>query len=126
METVAFEDTFTSLNTTRWDPSSMSGMDHCTGLAPAGPSTCTVMLPSMVMLNATFSSINNLVSGTGLALRASQSPCSAAKGDPLVDGSPSQCCAGNGANAYCASWAGAHLVSNGCILYGVLELVRDA
>jgi len=114
MEAVAFEDTFSSLNTTRWDPSSMSGQDHCQGLAPAGPSTCTAMLPSMVMVNKTFNTINPLLSGTGLALRASQQPCSTVKGSS----NPAQCCSGS----TCAAWAGAHLVSQGCILYGVLEL----
>ena len=160
MEAVAFEDTFATLNTTRWDPSTMSGarlsqqggsatpappapprlpspaeadgpprrslahsqhapllragQDHCQGLAPAGPSTCTQMLPQMVMINKTFSTINPLILGTGLALRASQQPCSTVKGST----SPSQCCSG----ATCAAWAGAHLMSNGCVLYGVLEL----
>ena len=121
METVAFEDLFGALNTSRWDPSSMSGMDHCTGLAPAGPSTCTAMLPSMIQLGSTFSNFNPTIIGTGLTMRASQIPCSASA-NPSIDGPASQCCAGSGAGAYCASWAGAHLVSLGCVLYGSIEI----
>jgi len=96
-------------------------MDHCTGLAPAGPSTCTAMLPSMVQLGGNFSVYNPTILGSGLTLRASQIPCSTS-GNPAVDGPPEQCCAGTGDRRYCASWAGAHLVSLGCILYGTLEL----
>jgi hypothetical protein len=115
----AFEETFTSpvLNYSRWDPSQLSGLDHCTGLAPAGAGPCTAMLPSMVILNAPFASYNPSLSGNGLVLRASQSPCSTVKQNS-ADGAPSQCCSGS----TCAAWAGAHLVSQGCILYGVLEL----
>jgi hypothetical protein len=114
----AFEETFTGpLNVSRWDPSQMSGLDHCTGLAPAGAGPCTAMLPSMVILNANFTTYNPALTGSGLVLRASQAPCSALKYNAR-DGPASQCCAGS----TCAAWAGAHLVSQGCILYGVLEL----
>ena len=76
------------------------------------------MLPSMVQLGASFSAINPAWTGTGMLLRASQKPCSTTVGNAAVDGPPSQCCSGS----VCAAWAGAHLVSQGCILYGVFEL----
>jgi hypothetical protein len=50
--------------------------------------------------------------GTGAILTLSQDPCN----DPA---NPGACCNRKG---NCAYWAGAHLVSAGCIHYGVLEL----
>jgi len=118
----AFEESFTGpLNVTRWDPSSMSGQDHCVGLAPAGSGPCTAMLPNMVVLNANFTTYNAALQGSGLVMRASQKPCSTVKQN-ASDGSPSQCCTTNSNGQTCAAWAGSHLVSQGCILYGVLEL----
>ena len=74
----------------------------------------------MVILNASFGTYNPALAnyGNGLVLRASQKPCSTVKQN-AADGPPSQCCNNNNV---CAAWAGAHLVSQGCILYGVLEL----
>ena len=50
----AFEETFSSpvLNTTRWLPDSMQGQDHCTGLPPAGTTTCTQMCVPRTLLAA--------------------------------------------------------------------------
>ncbi len=47
----------------------------------------------------------------GLVLALSQTPCMGATNQA--------CCSAGGV---CANWAGAHLVSAGCILFGVLEL----
>jgi hypothetical protein len=46
----------------------------------------------------------------GLIMSLSQSPC---------NGGNAQCCNSAG---ICANWAGAHLVSAGCVQFGVLEL----
>ena len=51
--------------------------------------------------------------GTGAVLTLSQTPCN----NPA---NPGACC--NSKGTICANWAGAHLVSAGCIQYGVLEL----
>lgn len=82
------------------------------------------MLPDMLMLNTPFSLYNSNLTGSGLVMRASQSPCASmlSKGN-LADQSPAtpgtgRCCS----NGICSSWAGAHLVSNGCFLYGAHSL----
>ena len=51
--------------------------------------------------------------GVGAVLTLSQAPCN----DP---NNPGACC--NSKNTTCAAWAGAHLVSAGCIQWGVLEI----
>ena len=130
----AFEETFTNptLNTTRWIATELDGQEHCiganptqrllraesafvgadsrsfprAGLPPAGNTTCTMMMGSMVKLNATLPN----GAGYGAQLTLSQRPCS--------DGV--SCC--NTKRTICAKWAGAHLVSAGCIQYGVLEV----
>ena len=51
--------------------------------------------------------------GVGAILTLSQNPCN----DPT---NPTACC--NSKGTTCAKWAGAHLVSAGCIQYGILEL----
>ena len=67
-----------------------------------------MMMNNMVQLGAT------LPDGSkGAILTLSQSPCN----DPT---NPGACC--NAKGSICAAWAGAHLVSAGCIQYGVLEL----
>ena len=53
----------------------------------------------------------SLGGGVGAILTLSQNPCLA---------NPGVCC--NSKNTTCANWAGAHLVSAGCIQYGILEL----
>ena len=47
----------------------------------------------------------------GAIFTLSQTPCATG----------TACCSGSGASAVCANWAGAHLSSNGCIQYGILE-----
>ena len=103
-----FEETFNSplLNTTRWLAEELDGQEHCVGLPPSGPTTCTMMMASQVKLNAT------LPDGSkGAILALSQDPCTA---------NPASCA--NAKGTIQAYWAGAHLVSAGCIQYGVLEL----
>jgi len=103
----AFEETFTSpvLNYTRWLPDELNGQEHCVGLPPSGPSTCTMMMASQVQLASTFAD-----GSKGATLTLSQDPCVA---------NPASCCSASGT---CAYWAGAHLVSAGCIQWGVLEI----
>ena len=103
----AFEETFTSptLNTTRWIATELDGQEHCIGLPPAGNTTCTMMMGSMVQLNSTLPG-----GGYGATLTLSQTPCNGGYA----------CC--NTKRTTCAKWAGAHLVSAGCIQYGVLEV----
>jgi hypothetical protein len=67
-----------------------------------------MMMSSQVALAQTMPAY--LGGGTGAILTLSQAPC--------ADGV--SCC--NSKNTTCAKWAGAHLVSAGCIQYGVLEL----
>ena len=50
--------------------------------------------------------------GIGAILTLSQDPCAANGG--------TACC--NAKGTICAKWAGAHMVSAGCIQYGVLEV----
>ena len=85
--------------------SELDGQEHCVGLPPAGNTTCTMMMSNMVKLNASLPG-----GGYGAALTLSQTPC--------ADGV--SCC--NTKRTICAKWAGAHLVSAGCIQYGVLEV----
>ena len=105
----AFEETFTAptLNTTRWLASELDGQEHCLGLPPAGNTTCTMMMSSMIKLNAALPA--NAGGGNGAILTLSQTPCVG-----------NACC--NAKGTICAKWAGAHLVSAGCIQYGVLEV----
>ena len=104
----AFEETFASpvLNITRWLPDELDGQEHCLGLPPSGPTTCTQMMSSQIQLAAPLPG-----GGVGGILTLSQTPCLA---------NPAACC--NSKGTTCAKWAGAHLVSAGCIQYGVLEL----
>jgi hypothetical protein len=67
-----------------------------------GPSFCTFAEPSLAQFGAALPG-----GGTGLAMELSQAPCV----------NTQLCCA----NGVCANWAGAHLVSNGCLLYGTVE-----
>ena len=112
----AFEETFSlpTLNVTRWDPSSLSGTDHCVGLPPAGPQFCTAMLPSQFNLGAQLPgyTTSSGAPAYGAQLTLSQKPCTI--------GSPA--CVWNSTSGAQAYWAGAHLVSNGCVQYGVLEM----
>jgi hypothetical protein len=96
------------LNFTRWLPEELDGLEQCSGLPPAGPTTCTMMMSSQVQLAQTMPAY--LGGGTGAILTLSQSPCA----------TPGACC--NSKNTTCAYWAGAHLVSAGCIQYGILEI----
>jgi len=107
----AFEETFTSsvLNTTRWIPSELDGQEHCLGLPPSGPTTCTMMSRNNVMLGQPYPA--SLGGGVGAVLKLTQSQCVA---------NPASCC--NSKGTICTNWTGAHLVSAGCIQYGVLEL----
>jgi hypothetical protein len=77
---------------------------------PAGNTTCTMMMSSQVQLAQNMPP--ELGGGTGAILTLSQDPCN----NPS---NPGACCNRKG---NCAYWAGAHLVSAGCIQYGVLEL----
>ena len=108
----AFEETFSStvLNVTRWMPTQLDGQEHCVGLAPSGPQTCTMMLGSQVKLAQPFPAYLGDTKSRGAILSLSQAPCRSSKA----------CC--NGKNTTCANWAGSHLVSAGCIQYGVLEI----
>ncbi len=108
----AFEETFSSsvLNFTRWLPDELDGQEHCVGLPPAGNTTCTMMMSQQVQLAQQMPV--QLGGGTGAILKLSQGPCN----NPA---NPTACCNSKG---NCAKWAGAHLVSAGCIQYGVLEL----
>jgi hypothetical protein len=109
----AFEETFTSpiLNFTRWLPGELDGQEHCVGLPPSGATTCTMMMSQQVQLNQPMPG-----GGRGAILSLSQSPCynAANPSKPLA-----ACCSKSGT---CANWAGAHLVSAGCIQWGVLEI----
>ena len=109
----AFEETFTSpvMNFTRWLPDELDGQEHCVGLPPSGPGTCTMMMTQQVQLNSPMPG-----GGRGATLTLSQSPCynAANPQQPLA-----ACCSKTGT---CAYWAGAHLVSAGCIQWGVLEI----
>jgi hypothetical protein len=67
-----------------------------------------MMLPSQFSLGSAFPPSTG--GGTGATLTLSQAPC--------ADGVT--CC--NKAGSVCAAWAGAHLISAGCIQYGVLEM----
>lgn len=93
------------LNLTRWLPDELDGQEHCVGLPPSGPSTCTMMMSRQVQLGSTFAD-----GSKGATLSLSQDPCTA---------NPASCCSSGGT---CAYWAGAHLVSAGCIQWGVLEI----
>jgi hypothetical protein len=106
----AFEETFSSptLNFTRWLHEELDGQEHCIGLPPAGNATCTMMMSQQVKLASALPG-----GGTGAVLTLSQSPCN----DPS---NPGACC--NAKRTTCAKWAGAHLVSAGCIQWGVLEI----
>ena len=108
----AFEDTFSStvLNVTRWMPDQLDGQEHCVGLAPSGPQTCTMMLGSQVKLAQPFPAYLGDTKSRGAILTLSQAPCLNSR----------TCCNSKGNN--CANWAGSHLVSAGCIQYGVLEI----
>ena len=111
----AFEETFSSpvLNTTRWLPDELDGQEHCLGLPPSGPQTCTMMLGSQVKLAQPFPAYTGDTTSRGAILTLSQGPCN----DPA---NPYACC--NSKRTLCASWAGSHLVSAGCIQWGVLEI----
>ena len=107
---------------------------HCPvpgAVGAANAATCTAVIQSQHTLGTP---LPNYPGGAlGLIMTLSQTPCSG------VQNSANPCCvcgpaggasavgAANalgctGGNAlYCANWAGAHLSSNGCILYGVLE-----
>ena len=106
----AFEETFSSptLNFTRWLQEELDGQEHCIGLPPAGNTTCTMMMAQQVKLAAPLPG-----GGVGAVLSLSQAPCN----NPA---NPGACC--NSKNTTCAQWAGAHLVSAGCIQWGVLEI----
>ena len=99
------------LNFTRWLPDELDGQEHCVGLPPSGPGTCTMMMSQQVQLNQPMPG-----GGRGAILSLSQTPCynSANPSQPLP-----ACCSKSGT---CAYWAGAHLVSAGCIQWGVLEI----
>ena len=96
------------LNFTRWLPEELDGQEHCIGLPPSGNTTCTMMMSQQVKLASALPG-----GGTGAVLTLSQSPCN----DPS---NPGACC--NAKGTTCAKWAGAHLVSAGCIQWGVLEI----
>ncbi len=68
-----------------------------------------MMMSRQVQLAQTFPA--SIGGGTGAILTLSQDPCVA---------NPASCC--NSKGTTCAFWAGAHLVSAGCIQYGVLEI----
>ena len=99
------------LNFTRWLPDELDGQEHCVGLPPSGNTTCTMMMTQQVQLNQPMPG-----GGRGAILSLSQSPCynAANPSQPLA-----ACCSKTGT---CANWAGAHLVSAGCIQWGVLEI----
>ena len=67
-----------------------------------------MMMSNMVQLGATLPD-----NSKGAILTLSRAPCN----NPAA---PGACC--NAKGTICAAWAGAHLVSAGCIQYGVLEL----
>ena len=98
------------LNFTRWLPDELDGQEHCVGLPPSGNTTCTMMMSKQIKLAAALPG-----GGTGAVLTLSQAPCN----DP---NNPTACCNSKRAGATCAFWAGAHLVSAGCIQWGVLEI----
>ena len=96
------------LNTTRWMSISATAVDHCPtpgAVGAANAATCTAMLPSQFQFAVPLP--NHPTGDSGMIMSLSQGPC--------ADGV--SCCVGT----VCANWAGAHLSSNGCILYGVLE-----
>lgn len=106
----AFEEgfQFPTLNTTRWKPIAVTQLDHCPtpgAVGAANAATCTAMVASQIQLAAQLPGYPT--GDVGMIMSLSQTPCQ----------KPGNCCAGN----QCANWAGAHLSSQGCIHYGVLE-----
>jgi hypothetical protein len=105
-----FEELFQSLNTTRWDESSLDGLFHC---HKGEDSTCTMATSANLALNASLPFYPN-GNATGAVLLLSQDPCN----DPYHK---NLCCGVGKAGLLCSNWTGAHVVSRGCILYGTLE-----
>jgi hypothetical protein len=95
-----FSEIFAAPNATRWLPAAMDGLAHCASNG-GNNRTCTMNMASQLQFGAS--------GGSGLVMTLSQAPCTA---------SPAACCNGS----TCSHWAGAHLVSAGCIYYGVLEV----
>lgn len=107
----AFEDGFQLpvFNTSRWQ-APVTSLDHCPtpgAVGAANAATCTAMLPSMLTPAVQLPAYPT--GDIGLIMTLSQKPCA----------TPGACC--NARGTICANWAGAHLTSNGCIHYGVLE-----
>jgi len=106
----------TTLNATFWDPTQNAGAQHCSGLAPSGPSVCTMAATSQMQTGSTLP--GPYTTGTdkrvqagdkGLTATISQEAC-------LKD---SALCKYNGGTSF---WLGAHAESMGCIQFGVLEI----
>jgi Glycosyl hydrolases family 16 len=114
-----------TLNTTRWDSSSIHGLFHCPrgstrqGAGKLGEDQfCTMALRDNLAMGAALPFFPGTKrSGEpvlGAVLTMSQSPCNSA--DPTL---AAQCCRGR--DNKCANYSGAHLVSKFCILYGTLS-----
>ncbi len=88
----AFEETFASpiLNTTRWIPGELNGQEHCVGLPPSGPTTCTMMSSNNVQLGQTFP--DSMGGGVGAVLKLTQSFCQTNPGPLGVRRLRSCCC----------------------------------
>jgi hypothetical protein len=115
MLTEPYVENFKVKNTTFWASDQFDGAQHCTGLAPSGPSVCTMASSNALTYSyplyppaAGTDPLGILSSGdTGLKAVISQSAC-------LEDTS---LCKFNGGESF---WLGAHMESQGCIQFGVL------
>ena len=113
---------------TPWGPQSFgAGQSHCPAAGAVGaasPSTCTVMDPQGLFPGSALPG-----GGTGATMTLSQSPCYFANGtnNPYCCNSQSIIKKVGGVSVtfivnVCASWSGAHLSSQFCAQYGVLEV----
>lgn len=110
MLTEPYVENFKVKNTTFWAADQFDGAQHCTGLAPSGPSVCTMASSNALTYDyplyppaAGTDPLGILSAGdSGLKAVISQSAC-------LED---SSLCKFNGGESY---WLGAHMESQGCI-----------
>ena len=116
----AFSEYFDSptLNTTRWQASSLHGLFHCqrgSAKSKAGADRfCTMALRANMQVGTPLPFFPGPPGSStlGAVLTMSQYPCNS--DDPVLAG---QCCR----KQKCANYSGSHAVSRGCILYGTLE-----
>jgi len=141
-----FEDKFptTSLNTSRWLPSgavyatnnaatmitawgSQSAgpvQDHCPSAGAVGaasPATCTLLTPRTLQVGVPLYDYPT-AGAVGTILTLSQQSCYNSDGSNNAECCKSQTVKSGAVLNVCASWAGAHLSSQSCVQYGILEV----